>query len=114
MTHEAQKGTNTRSLLQQPGLTIATGAMGLDGKQQSSKVTFGSLLASATASKSIVSTLWRQIFAEATDPLQRDVGSPGPQQSEVHQEVLQTQKRLEQQFQEQLLWWDRGEPILGK
>jgi hypothetical protein len=47
MAHEAQEGTNPRSFLEQSGLTVAAGAVGLVAEQQAAKVAFGSLLTAA-------------------------------------------------------------------
>jgi len=52
MAHEAQKGTNTRGIFEQPGLSIAGGTVGLIGKQQTAEVAFGTLLAGGVAAES--------------------------------------------------------------
>jgi len=43
--HEAQEGTNTRSLLEQLGLGNTAGAVGLVGEPQTAEVALGAFLA---------------------------------------------------------------------
>jgi hypothetical protein len=71
MPHETQKGTNARSLLEQPSLAIAAGAVGLVGEQQATEVAFGSLFVSwGAAAKPFASAGWWWIVVETIDPLQ--------------------------------------------
>lgn len=73
MAHEAQIGTSTRSFLEQPGLAIGAGAMGLVGMQQASEVTFGTFPTRTITSKyfTITGRMW--FIVEAIDPFQLTV-----------------------------------------
>jgi hypothetical protein len=83
VAHETQKGTNTRSLLEQPGLTVAVGAVSLVGEQQAAEVSLvatprsafglgkGSLFASrGWSAKSPPTTGRRQVIIKPIDALQ--------------------------------------------
>jgi hypothetical protein len=45
VTHEAQKRSDARGFLEQPGLVVTYGAVGRVGEQQAEEVTFGTFLA---------------------------------------------------------------------
>jgi hypothetical protein len=71
MTHEAQEITDARSFLEQPGLTITAGSVGLVGEQQAAEVAFGSSPTSiARASKTLATAGWWRAVVEPIYPLQ--------------------------------------------
>ncbi len=53
MPHEAQKGTHTRSLFEQPGLSITGGTVGRVREQQPAEVAFSALLAGGGVAESL-------------------------------------------------------------
>ena len=70
MAHEAQESADARGFLEQPGLVVACGAVGLVGEQQAAEVAFGALLASGcSTTKTIATTGWRRPVVKTIDPL---------------------------------------------
>ncbi len=68
--HEAQKDTNTRSLFEQTGLSIASGTVGLVRKQQTVKTPFGTFIATSSATaKSVATAVWWRSVIQTIDAL---------------------------------------------